>query len=78
MDTIAYHQHLARLAHERGDYLSAARHYDDAAACYPMPEGTEGCRQLARQELVRHQEKADSGLAPLPAITGPDSEAFSP
>jgi hypothetical protein len=78
MDTIAHHQHLARLAHERGDYLSAARHYDDAATCYPMPEGAKGCRQLAKQELARHQEKAENGVSPLSAITGPDSGAFSP
>jgi hypothetical protein len=58
MDTIAYHQKLASLAHERGDYLSAARHYDDAADCYPTPEGRDRCRRLAEQELARHEEKA--------------------
>jgi hypothetical protein len=38
MDTISYHQQLAILAHDRGDYLAAARHYQDAADCYPKPE----------------------------------------
>ncbi len=55
MDTIGYHQHLAVLAHERGDYLSAARHYRDAANCYPSPEEGEPCLKLAEQELA-HQE----------------------
>jgi hypothetical protein len=52
MDTIAYHQKLALLAHERGDYLSAAQHYRDAADCYPSPKQGEVCRQLAEQELA--------------------------
>jgi hypothetical protein len=55
MDTIAHHQKLAVLAQERGDYLSAARHYQDAANCYPSPEQGEPCRQLAEQELA-HEE----------------------
>jgi hypothetical protein len=59
MDTIGYHQRLATLAHERGDYLSAARHYEDAAACYPTSEGGDGCRQLARRELSRHEAKGE-------------------
>ena len=52
MDTIGYHQQLARLAHERGDYLSASRHYRDAANCYPSPEQGEPCLKLAEQELA--------------------------
>jgi hypothetical protein len=52
MDTIAYHQKLAGLAHERGDHVSAARHYRDAANCYPSPEQGEPCLKLAEQELV--------------------------
>jgi hypothetical protein len=55
MDTIAYHQHLAVLAHERGDYLSAARHYQDAANCYPSAEQGEPCLKLAEEELA-HEE----------------------
>jgi len=51
MDTIAYHQHLAVLAHERGDYLSAAQHYEDAANCYPTLEEREYCLKLAKEEL---------------------------
>jgi hypothetical protein len=57
VDTIGYHQQLAMLAHERGDYWSAARHYEDAAACYPTPEEGDGCRQLTEQELDRHTVK---------------------
>jgi hypothetical protein len=53
MDTIGYHQQLARLAHERGDYLSASRHYRDAANCYPSPEQGEPCLKLAEQELAQ-------------------------
>jgi hypothetical protein len=60
MDTIGYHQKLAMLAHERGDYLRAARHYEDAADCYPTPEGGDGCRQAAKQELARHQARAEN------------------
>jgi len=52
MDTIGYHQHLATLAHERGDYVSAARHYQDAANCYASPEQRELCLKLAEQELA--------------------------
>jgi hypothetical protein len=55
MDTIAYHQKLAVLAHERGDYLSAAQHYEDAANCYPSPEQRECCLKLAEQELVQEE-----------------------
>jgi hypothetical protein len=57
MDTISYHQQLAVLAHERGDYLAAARHYQDAANCYPKPEQGEPCRKLAEQELARREQK---------------------
>jgi hypothetical protein len=57
MDTIAYHQQLAVLAHERGDYVSAARHYRDAANCYPTPEQGEPCLQLAEQELAQEEEQ---------------------
>jgi hypothetical protein len=59
MDTIGYHQHLAALAHERGDYLSAARHYEDATNCYPTPEQRESCLKLAEEELA--YEKARAG-----------------
>jgi hypothetical protein len=52
MDTIGYHQKLAVLAHQRGDYLSAAQHYRDAANCYPSPEQAEPCLKLAEQELA--------------------------
>jgi hypothetical protein len=55
MDTIAYHQKLAVLAHERGDYWSAARHYRDAANCYPSPEQAESCLKSAERELA-HEE----------------------
>jgi hypothetical protein len=55
MDTIAYHQKLAVLAHERGDYLSAARHYEDAANCYSLEKQRESCLKLAEQELA-HEE----------------------
>ena len=58
MDTIGYHQQLAMLAHERGDYWSAARHYEDAAECYPTPDEGAGCRQLAKEELARYQAEA--------------------
>jgi len=58
MDTIAHHQKLAVLAHERGDHLSAARHYQDAANCYPSPEQGETCRKLAEQELAREEANA--------------------
>jgi hypothetical protein len=57
MDTIAYHQQLAVLAHERGDHLAAARHYQDAADCYPKEEQGEPCRQLAEQELAHREQK---------------------
>jgi hypothetical protein len=60
MDTIGYHQRLAMLAHERGDYLRAARHYEDAADCYPTPEQGDGCRQVAKQELARHLARAEN------------------
>jgi hypothetical protein len=62
MDTIGYHQKLAVLAHERGDYLSAAQHYRDAANCYSSPEQGELCLQLAEQELA-HAEGTESVLA---------------
>jgi hypothetical protein len=58
MDTIAYHQRLAVLAHERGDYLSAARHYQDAANCYPSPQQGEACLKLAEQELAQEEANA--------------------
>jgi hypothetical protein len=51
MDTIGYHQHLAVVAHERGDYWRAAQHYQDAANCYPPPQHREPCLKLAEQEL---------------------------
>ena len=51
MDTIGHHQHLAG-AHERGAYLSAAQHYQDAANCYRKPEHAELSIKLARQELA--------------------------
>jgi hypothetical protein len=51
-DTIAYQQMLAVAAHERGDHVRAARHYQDAANCYPSPEQGELCRQLAERELA--------------------------
>ena len=53
MDTIADHQQLAVLAHERGDYLSAARHYRGAANCYPSPEQRDLCLKLAERELAQ-------------------------
>jgi hypothetical protein len=55
MDTIAYHQKLAVLAHERGDYLSAAQHYRDAANCYPSPAQAEPYLKLAEQELAHEK-----------------------
>jgi hypothetical protein len=55
MDTIAYHQKMAALAHERGDHLSAAQHYQDAANCYRSTEQGEYCLKLAEQELA-HEE----------------------
>ncbi len=58
MDTIAYHQKLAVLAHERADYLSAAQHYMDAANCYPSPEQAEACLNLAQQELAHEGANA--------------------
>jgi hypothetical protein len=61
VDTIAYHQKLAVLAHERGDYLSAATHYQDAANCYPTPQQGELCLKLAEQELT-HKETKESIL----------------
>jgi hypothetical protein len=61
MDTIAYHQQLARLAHERGDYLSAARHYQDAANCYRSPEQGEPCLKFAEQELARAEASSSRG-----------------
>jgi hypothetical protein len=64
MDTIGYHQRLATLAHERGDYLSAARHYEDAAACYPSREQGEPCLKLAKQELARHEAKPKDRIPP--------------
>jgi hypothetical protein len=63
MDTIAYHQMLAVLAHERGDCWRAARHYQDAANCYQWPEQGEPCRQLAEQELAH--AKAGAALVAL-------------
>jgi hypothetical protein len=54
MDTIGYHQHMAVLAHERGDYLRAAQHFEDAANCYPTPEQGEFCRKWAKEELACH------------------------
>jgi hypothetical protein len=51
MDTIAHHQKLAVLAHERGDHLSAAQHYRDAANCYRSRELAEPCFKLVEQEL---------------------------
>jgi hypothetical protein len=53
MDIIAYHQKLAVLAHERGDYWSAAQHYLDAANCYRLSEQGEPCLRLSEQELAR-------------------------
>jgi hypothetical protein len=58
MDTIAYHQRLAVLAHERGDYFSAAKHYQDAANCYPSPEQRAAGLKLAEEELA-HEEAND-------------------
>jgi hypothetical protein len=55
MDTIGYHQRLALLAHERGDYLSAAQHYQDAANCYRTAEQAEACLKLADQELAHER-----------------------
>jgi hypothetical protein len=57
MDTIAYHQRLAVLAHQRGDYWRAAQHYRDAANCYRSPEAAAACLKLAEQELA-HEEPA--------------------
>jgi hypothetical protein len=59
MDTIAYHQQLAVLAHEGGNCWSAARHFLDAANCYPSPEQGEPCRKLAEQELA-HEEAREA------------------
>jgi hypothetical protein len=59
MDTIAYHQQLARLAHERGDYLRAARHYQDAANCYASAERGELCLQMAQRELAHEEVNAE-------------------
>jgi hypothetical protein len=53
MDTIGYHQQLAVLAHERGDYWKAAQHYQDAANCYRSPQHCEPCLKLAEQELAQ-------------------------
>jgi hypothetical protein len=53
MDTIGYHQRLAVLAHERGDYLSAAQHYLDAANCYQTPKQAEACLKLSEQEMAQ-------------------------
>jgi hypothetical protein len=58
MDTIGYHQQLARLAHERGDYLTAAWHYQDAANCYPSQEQGDHCLKLAEQELANERANA--------------------
>jgi hypothetical protein len=57
MDIIGYHQRCAVLAHERGDHLSAAGHYEDAVNCYPTPEQAEPCRRLAEQERAHHRER---------------------
>ena len=57
MDTIGYHQKLAVLAHDRGDYLSAAQHYQDAENCYPSTEQAEPCLKLAEQELAHEEAK---------------------
>jgi hypothetical protein len=64
MDTIAYHQKLAVLAHERGDYARAARHYRDAANCCPSPEQAESCLELAEQELAREETKGRTRVEP--------------
>ncbi len=32
--------------------MSAARHYQDAANCYPSPEQAEACLKLAEQEMA--------------------------
>ena len=58
MGAVAYHQHLAVLAHERGDHLSAARHYQDAANCYPKQEQGEPCRKLAEREMAHREHKS--------------------
>jgi hypothetical protein len=60
MATIGYHQKLAVQAHERGDYFNAARHYQDAANCYPLPEQQEVCLKWAEQELA--QEEANVSI----------------
>jgi hypothetical protein len=52
MYTLGYHQHLAVLAHERGDYLSASQHYQEAANSYSTPEKAEPWIILAEQELA--------------------------
>jgi hypothetical protein len=52
MDTITYHQKLAVLAHERGDYISAAMHYQDAANGHPTQEQRDSCLKLAEHELA--------------------------
>ena len=64
MDTIAYHQKLAVLAHDRGDYLSAAQHYQDAANCYPSPEEGKYCQKLAEQELAHKERSVMSSYMP--------------
>ena len=71
MDTIAYHQQLAVLAHERGDYLSAAQHYRDAANCYPGPEQGELCLKLAEQELAHEQTNASILVEGSPRTSKP-------
>jgi hypothetical protein len=48
---------LAVLAHDRGDYLSAAQHYQDAANCYPSTEQADPCLKLAEQELAHEEAK---------------------
>ena len=53
MDTVAHHQQLAVLAHERGDYLSAAQHYWDASNSYRTSEQAETRLKLAEQEMVQ-------------------------
>ncbi len=64
MGTIGYHQRLAVLAHERGDYLSAAQHYLDAANCYRTPEQAQPCLKLAAEEELAHKEAVQCVLVP--------------
>jgi hypothetical protein len=50
VDTIAYHQNLAKLAHARGDFMSAAKHLEDAAYCYSSPEKRDLVLTMAAKE----------------------------